>query len=41
MLIEINIFDVVKEMISSEKEFAETNYERLKKALKKKQLDRF
>ena len=29
----INIFDVIKEILILEKEFTETNYERLQKAL--------
>ena len=29
----MSIFDVIKELLISEKEFTETNYKRLKKAL--------
>ena len=37
------MFDVIKEILISEKEFTRTNYERLKKriGLHKKQFDRF
>ena len=36
------MFDVMKEILISEKEFTETNYKRLQKALVyKKQFDRF
>ena len=35
------MFDAIKEILTSEKKLTETNNEKLKKALHKKQLDRF
>ena len=35
------MFDVIKEMLGSVKEFTATNYKRLSFGLHKKQLDRF